>query len=58
MTFSLIRTERLPYKLSLLYIDSYTNLWLYECGHGWETVYVNGIERKGLMGVFMEGELE
>ena len=58
MTFSLIRTERLNGKLSILYMDSYTNLWLYECGQGWETVYVNGIERKGLMGVFMEGILK
>ena len=57
MTYKFIRTERLNDKLSLLYMDSFTNLWLYECGHGWETVYVNGIERKGLMGIFMEGVL-
>ncbi len=57
MTFRLIRTERLPYKLSLLYMDSLTNLWLYECGECWQKLYVNGIERKGLIGIFMEGVL-
>ena len=58
MTFRFIRSEKQNGTLRILYMDELTNLWLYECGHGWETVYVNGIERKGLMGIFMEGVLK
>ena len=57
MTFHLIRTKRHNGKLSILYMDEFTNLWLYECGECWQKLYVNGIERKALMGVFMEGVL-
>ena len=58
MEYTYVRSERKNEKLSLTYMDDFTNLWVYECGTGGsERIFVNGIERPGLLQIFLAGTL-
>ena len=58
MIFRFIRSEKKTGKLSLTYMDEFTNLWVYEAGIGSsKRLFINGIEHPELLKLFITGTL-